>query len=168
MFIPKSYHVYNNIGIIRTPYTDNAPYQPVVDDKGDFKLVIDQKFANGLKLIETFKYIYVIYALDKISIQTKELTLRPPWAPQMEIGVFASRSPNRPNPIGLSIVKILKIINNTIYISGIDAFDGSPIIDIKPYLNKLDAKPDANYGWVSETGDENHLALHIKGVPHKH
>jgi tRNA-Thr(GGU) m(6)t(6)A37 methyltransferase TsaA len=106
--------------------------------------------------------------LDKVSVQDRSTTLRPPWAPQMEIGVFASRSPNRPNPIGISVVKIKRIVKNIIYISGIDAFDGSPVLDIKPYLNILDVKPDANFGWVSATGDENHLALHIKGIPHKH
>ncbi len=106
--------------------------------------------------------------MDKIQVKSNQNILQPPWAPEMEIGVFASRSPNRPNPIGLSIVKIKKIINNIIYISGIDAFDGTPVLDIKPYLKDLDAKCDANYGWVDETGDENHLALHIKGIPHKH
>ncbi len=166
--IPKSYFVYNNIGIIRTPYTKEAPYQPVTDDEGIFKLIIDEKYKDGLKLLETFNYIYVIFSLDKIQIRKNENIIRPPWAKDMEVGVFASRSPNRPNPIGISIVKIKKIINNVIEISGIDAFDGTPIIDIKPYLKDLDAKPDANFGWVDETGDESHLLLHIKGVPHKH
>ncbi len=168
MFVPKSYHVYNSIGILRTPYISSAPYQPVTDDKGEFKVILDEKFSSGLHLLDTFSYIYIIYALDKVSVQDRSTTLRPPWAPQMEIGVFSSRSPNRPNPIGISVVKIKRIVKNIIYISGIDAFDGSPVLDIKPYLNILDAKPDANFGWVSETGDENHLALHIKGIPHKH
>ncbi len=168
MSIPKTYHVYNSIGILRTPYHDQAPYQPVVDDAGEFKIVLEEKYTEGLKLLETFKYIYVLFSLNKIQVRNNSTRLRPPWAPQMEIGVFASRSPNRPNPIGLSIVQIKKIVKNTLYISGIDAFDGSPVLDIKPYLNLLDAKPDANFGWVSESDDENHLALHIKGIPHKH
>ncbi len=166
MFAPKSYHVYQNIGIIRTPYKNKAPLQPIANDEEEFKLLIDEKYQDGLKLIETFKYIYVIYSLDKIHIQTGKNTLRPPWAPEIEVGVFASRSPNRPNPIGISIVQIKKIINNSIYISGMDAFDGSPILDIKPYIDQLDAKTDANYGWVDKTEDENHLTLHIKGIAH--
>jgi len=168
MPIPKTYHVYNSIGILRTPYHDKAPYQPVVNDTGEFKIILDEKYIEGLKLLETFKYIYVLFSLDKIQVRDNSTTLRPPWTPQMEIGVFASRSPHRPNPIGLSVVQIKKIAKNVIYISGIDAFDGSPVLDIKPYLNLLDAKPDANFGWVSETGDENHLTLHIKGIPHSH
>ena len=166
--ISKSYHVFHSIGVIRTPYKDSAPYQPVQMDEGDFKLVLESQYADGLKLLNTFNYIYVIYALDKLVVKNNQMVIRPPWAPEMSIGVFASRSPDRPNPIGISIVQIKKIRQNIIYISGIDAFDGTPIIDIKPYLDLLDAKKDANFGWVNQTGDENHLALHIKGIPHKH
>ncbi len=165
---PKSYHVFNSIGVIRTPYKDVAPYQSIQTDEGDFRLVLNKQFAEGLHLLNTFNYIYVIYALDQIKLRTSRMLISPPWVPDMSIGVFASRSPNRPNPIGISVVKIKKIRQNIIHISGIDAFDGTPILDIKPYLDLLDAKKDANFGWANQTGDENHLALHIKGVPHKH
>ncbi len=166
--LTKSYHVFQSIGIIRTPYNDSAPYQPLQADEGDFRLILDKQYIEGLHLLDTFKYIYVIYALDKVVVKNHNMLMRPPWAPEMSIGVFAGRSPNRPNPIGISIVQIKKIWKNIIYISGIDAFDGTPILDIKPYLDLLDAKKDANFGWVNQTGDENHLALHIKGIPHKH
>ena len=90
----------------------------------------------------------------------------PPWAKGKKVGVFASRSPVRPNPIGLSIVRIKKIVGNKIYTSGLDVFDGTPLLDIKPYIKDLDNKDNANYGWVKETGDMSHLSLHIKGIPH--
>jgi len=80
--------------------------------------------------------------------------------------VFASRSPVRPNSIGLSIVRIKNIINNKIFTSGLDVFDGSPLLDIKPYIKDLDSKSDANYGWIGELESDDHLLLHIKGVPH--
>jgi len=80
--------------------------------------------------------------------------------------VFASRSPVRPNCIGLSIVRIKRIINNEILTSGLDVFDGTPLLDIKPYIKDLDVKIDANYGWIEEIGDREHLFLHIKGIPH--
>ncbi len=165
---PKSYHVFESIGVIRTPYKDTAPFQPVHQEKGEFKLVLEPQYTEGLKLLDTFSYIYVIYALDKIRIKSVQMQLSPPWSPQIKVGVFASRTPARPNPIGISIVKIKEIHNNIVYISGIDAFDGTPLLDVKPYLNILDVKKDANYGWVNQTGDELHLALHIKGIPHKH
>jgi len=168
MFLPQSYHVYNSIGIIRTPYKDAAPYQPVAHPAGEFKIILDKKYTEALKSLDTFNYMYVLFALDKIKTRTNQMLINPPWAPQFRIGVFASRSPQRPNPIGLSVVKIIKIVQNIIYIESIDAFDGSPVLDIKPYLQLLDSKTDANFGWVEETGDENHLALHIKGIPHKH
>ncbi|MEN8123878.1 MAG: tRNA (N6-threonylcarbamoyladenosine(37)-N6)-methyltransferase TrmO [Bacteroidota bacterium] len=165
--LPNNYFVFNSIGVIHSPYKNKAPNQPLINDQGDFKIVLNEKFTKGLKLLDTFTYIYVIYYLDKV-IRNNEMIISPPWANQQEVGVFASRSPNRPNPIGISIVKILKIIENKIYISGIDAFDETPVLDIKPYIDKLDAKSDANYGWVNIHDNEDHLALHIQGIPHKH
>jgi len=94
------------------------------------------------------------------------MTIRPPWIPGSEIGVFASRSPVRPNCLGLSIVRIKDISNNQIVTSGLDVFDGTPLLDIKPYINELDSKTDANYGWLEDLDDRDHLMMHIKGVPH--
>ncbi len=163
----ESYFVYNGIGIIRTPYKEKAPYQPVRDDvSGLFYIRLYDKYVDGLKLLDTFKYIYVLYALDHIHIRKNNLIIHPPWANEYSVGIFASRSPNRPNPIGLSIVQIKQIKGNIIEISGIDAFDGTPVLDIKPYLKDLDAKLDANYGWAEPADDESHLLLHIKGIPH--
>jgi tRNA-Thr(GGU) m(6)t(6)A37 methyltransferase TsaA len=163
----SNYHILNSIGVIRSPYLQNAPYQPIDKDKGVFKIVLDKKYIKALKELESFTYIYVIYYLNKVQ-RSNKLTLSPPWANNVEIGVFASRSPNRPNPIGLSVVKIIKIVGNNIFISSIDAFDKTPLLDIKPYINKLDAKSDANFGWINEMDDENHLEQHIKGEPHSH
>jgi len=163
----SNYIVFNSIGIIQSPYIKSAPYQPLNEDDGEFVLNLDQAYKKGLKDLDSFNYIYVIYYLDK-AIRSKELEISPPWENNQQIGVFASRSPNRPNPIGLSVVKIKKIVDNKIFISGIDAFNGTPILDIKPYLDKLDAKTDANFGWVHTTDDTEHLNLHIKGIPHAH
>ena len=94
------------------------------------------------------------------------MQVNPPWAGNKVVGVFASRSPVRPNNIGLSIVKIKKIIGRKIITSPLDVFDGTPLLDIKPYIADLDSKPDANYGWVEDLADREHLKLHIKGIPH--
>ncbi len=165
--LPDNYFVFNSIGIIHSPYKNKAPNQSQINDQGEFKIILNKKYSEGLKLLNTFTYIYVIYYLDKV-IRNNKMVISPPWANQQKVGIFASRSPNRPNPIGISVVKIKEIIDNIIYISGIDAFDGTPLLDIKPYIDKLDAKPDANYGWVEKEDNENHLALHLQGVPHKH
>jgi len=158
---------FKKIGIIHTPYTNNAPYQPVENDEGNFFISLDYDYLDGLKKLSKFHYIYLIYYIHKLKREVS-MTVYPPWAKGKEVGLFASRSPLRPNPIGLSVVKIKKISKNKIFTSGLDVFDGTPLLDIKPYLKDLDSKTDANYGWVDELGDKDHLILHIKGIPHEY
>jgi tRNA-Thr(GGU) m(6)t(6)A37 methyltransferase TsaA len=153
------------IGVIRTPYTDNAPYQPVDNDEGDFRIVIDRQYIDGLRQLDKFSYIYVIYLVDRTKRELS-MAVTPPWSGGKEVGVFASRSPVRPNPIGLSVVRIKRIVGNEIYTSGLDAFDRTPVLDIKPYIKDLDTKADADYGWIENPADREHLLLHIKGIPH--
>lgn len=155
------------IGVIRTPYTDSAPYQPVADDEGDFRIVLDQRYTAGLAELNAFRYIYVLYVIHRVT-EKPSMTVPIHWAGQKAVGVFASRSPVRPNPIGLSIVQIREVVGNEIVTSGLDVFDGTPVLDIKPYLDELDAKPDANLGWLSDLDDLEHLLLHIKGIPHSY
>jgi len=85
------------------------------------------------------------------------MRVSPPWAGGKQVGVFASRSPVRPNPVGLSIVRIKKIAGNKIYTSGLDVFDNPPLLDIKPYIKGLDNKDDADYGWIKGLDDMEHL-----------
>ena len=89
------------IGKVRTPYKDKAPYQPQDKAEGKFVIELDPDFEKGLQELKKFKYIYVIYHLNKIIKKTKMLVI-PPWAGDKVVGVFASRSPVRPNNIGLS------------------------------------------------------------------
>jgi len=153
------------IGIIRTPYQNNAPYQPIDTDKGEFHIVINNKYVDGLSELRKFYYIYLIYYADRITRKV-EMMVSPPWAKGKKVGIFASRSPVRPNPLGLSIVRIKKIVGNKIYTSGLDVFDKTPLLDIKPYIKDLDDKGSSNYGWIEEMNDMEHLSLHIKGIPH--
>lgn len=153
------------IGVLKTPYQNSAPYQPVDADGEEFSIVIDDKYVDGLKDLKKFHYIYVIYYADRVTRKT-EMSVSPSWAEGKKVGVFASRSPVRPNPLGLSIVRVKDIVGNIIYTSGLDVFDGTPLLDIKPYIKDLDSKDDANYGWIEEMGDMEHLTLHIKGIPH--
>jgi tRNA-Thr(GGU) m(6)t(6)A37 methyltransferase TsaA len=155
------------IGVIRTPYMENAPYQPLDEDKGDFHIVVDSQYVDGLYKLVEFRYIYVIYYIHRV-LRRPSMIVSPPWAGGARVGLFASRSPVRPNPIGLSIVRIKSIINNKIHTSGLDVFDGTPLLDIKPYISDLDSKSDANYGWIEGMADKEHLLLHIKGIPHEY
>lgn len=156
------------IGIIKTPYTDNAPYQPVDDDRKKFGIIIDNEYTKGLLHLDDFNYIYVIYYIDRLNKKIS-MHVSPPWTNGKMVGIFASRAPNRPNSIGISIVKIKKIINNEIIISGIDVFNNTPLLDIKPYVKDLDSKENSNYGWIDGLkGEKEHLLLHIKGIPHEY
>ena len=156
---------FSQIGLIHTPYKDSAPYQPVENDEGNFTIVLDPKYTDGLYKLDCFNYIYVLYYVHKLT-RKPEMLVSPPWALGNEVGVFASRSPVRPNQLGLSIVRLKKIVKNVLYTSGLDVFDGTPLLDIKPYLKDLDSKLDANYGWIESQKDWEHLILHIKGIPH--
>ncbi len=156
---------FQQIGIIRSPYTNNAPYQPVDEDEGDFRIVVDPQYTDGLYKLEGFLFIYVIYHIHRVK-RDLSMILSPSWTDGVKVGVFASRSPVRPNPIGISVVRIKRIMNNEIFTSVLDVFDGTPVLDIKPYIKDLDAKSDATNGWINKLDDQEHLLLHIKGIPH--
>ena len=155
------------IGVIRTPYQEKAPHQPVEGDDQEFYLELKDAFREGLDGLEKFRYLYVIFHIDRLDRPVK-MQVAPPWANGREVGLFASRSPVRPNPIGLSIVRIKKIAGTKVYTSGLDVFDQTPLLDIKPYIKDLDVKLDANYGWLDEPEERDHLLSHIKGEPHQH
>ena len=159
---------FHQIGIIRTPYVDTAPYQPVTNDEGDFRIVIHPEYTEGLADLETFRYIYVLYFIDRLA-RGPVMTENPSWTPDTHVGLFASRSPARPNPIGLSIVQLKKVASNEVFTSGLDVFNNTPLLDIKPYVKDLDSKKDANNGWIDNLpGNKQHLLLHIMGIPHEY
>lgn len=137
------------IGVIRTSYTKSAPNQPVEDDEGDFRIVLDPEYCEGLRDLEGFRYIYVIYYMHRLQ-RGVSMGVSPPSAGGKKVGLFASRSPARPNPLGLSIVRLRGIAGNMIFTSGLDVFDETPLLDIKPYIKGLDSKSDANGGWIDE------------------
>ena len=153
------------IGVIRTPYVDNAPYQPVIDDDGEFRICVDPAYADGLQDLDRFRYIYVIYLVHRVRKKIS-MSVSPYWTPGLKVGVFASRSPVRPNRLGLSVVQLKRVEGNEIFTSGLDVFDGTPLLDVKPYIKDLDDKSDANHGWLEDIDDREHLMLHIKGIPH--
>jgi len=152
------------IGTIHTPYKNFAPYQPRENDEGEFIIEVDPLYQEGLYKLEEFRYIYVLYYLHHRRGPIS-LKIQSPWSDQ-EVGLFASRSSHRPNPLGLSVIKLNKRRENKLFTSGLDVFDDTPLLDLKPYLQELDAKADADYGWLTGEEGRDHLLLHIKGVPH--
>ena len=161
--IPSNFNL-KKIGTIHTPYRFFAPYQPRENDEGEFIIEVEPAYEAGLKRLEEFRYIYVLYYLHQRRGPVS-LKVQSPWSNE-EVGLFASRSSHRPNPLGLSVVKLIKRRKNKLFTSGLDVFDGTPLLDLKPYLQELDAKADADYGWLTGEEGRNHLLLHIKGIPH--
>ncbi|MFO7816023.1 MAG: ribonuclease HI [Halanaerobiales bacterium] len=137
------------IGKIRSPYKDqeNIPRQPDIEAEGEFILEIEAKFKKALKGLEKYDYLIVIFYLDQIDKKNLEMIINPTYSSSSKKrGLFATRTPNRPNKIGLSTVGLKYIDENKIHITGIDAIDGTPILDIKPYYKSLDSKEDSyNY-----------------------
>ena len=135
------------IGIIHSPFktTNTAPPQ---GDDTPIKMEIYQKYEQGLTDIEGFSHIHVLYWLHES--KNYSLMVKTPWDVTPH-GLFSTRSPNRPNPIGYSVVKIISKQKNILNITNLDAIDKTPIIDIKPYIARRDAKPKATEGWLSHT-----------------
>ncbi|MFH2007751.1 MAG: tRNA (N6-threonylcarbamoyladenosine(37)-N6)-methyltransferase TrmO [bacterium] len=161
--------VFRPIGTIHTPYTDRAPNQPPEREveEGKFRVVLDEQYAAGLDALEGFRWVYVLFAFDRAE-GVVTMRVKPPWAGGKEVGLFASRSPHRPNPLGLSVVRLLRREGATLHTSPLDVFDGTPLLDVKPYFDVLDSKMDANRGWVEELDNPAHVMEHLVGRPHDH
>jgi len=138
---------YHPIGVVRTPYRDTAPFQAIEDDdSGQFILELLPRYESALEDLECFRYLIVIFHMDRVRGYDGSNVAHPPSLNGGTVGLFASRSPNRPNPIGIDIARIVKIEKNLVYTTGLSALDGTPLLDIKPYRN-ADSKPDAGKGW---------------------
>lgn len=128
--------VYNAIGIIHTPYSDMAPFQAVEDDSnGPFILELDERYASGLKDLDNHKYVIVFFHIDRAKGYNGSNIAHPPGMDGGSIGLFASRSPNRPNSIGIDVARVLRIDGNKVYTSGLSALNNTPLLDIKPYIS---------------------------------
>jgi tRNA-Thr(GGU) m(6)t(6)A37 methyltransferase TsaA len=136
------------IGIIRSPYTDTSqiPKGCGARHEAEGILEIDEEFEAGLADIEGFSHLYVIWVFDKV--QGYDLLATPPTDNKPH-GVFATRSPRRPNPIGLTVVRLLSREGRQLRVSGVDMLDGTPVLDIKPYLSSVSAE-ELRRGWLDE------------------
>jgi tRNA-Thr(GGU) m(6)t(6)A37 methyltransferase TsaA len=130
---------YKPIGIFHTNYTTKtgAPRQGILMPEGKGTIEIYPEYHKALTSLDLFEYIIVLYHFDKVN--SWESIINPPSAShEHNFGLFSTRSPKRPNPIGFSILKLEKIKNGILYVTGVDAFDETPVLDIKPYLPSVD------------------------------
>lgn len=139
--------IYRPIGVIRTPYSDMAPFQPREDDNsGPFYLELGPQYETGLDDLDRFRYIIILFHIHRARGYNGSNLAHPPSLNGGTVGLFASRSPNRPNPIGLDVARLLEVSGRRIYTSGLSALDGTPLLDVKPYTS-LDSKTDPGNGW---------------------
>ncbi len=145
----------NPIGIIRTPFEQPAgmPIQPSGAKGVKGTIEIKPEYSDGLKDLQGFSHIILLYHFHK---STKSVLTVTPFLDSEKHGVFATRAPNRPNAIGLSIVKLLEIESNTLYIENIDVLDKTPLIDIKHYVPEFD-RPSRNGGGFMKLSARNLL-----------
>ena len=138
------------IGVIRSPYKEleNMPIQPVASPEAEGEILVDEKYVDGLKDLGGFSHIYVVYYFHKATRTELQVI---PYLDTVQRGVFATRSPLRPAHIGLSIVELLAVEGNRLRVRGIDMLDGTPLIDIKPYVPQFDCWDEATSGWVKPT-----------------
>ncbi|MEA3444747.1 MAG: tRNA (N6-threonylcarbamoyladenosine(37)-N6)-methyltransferase TrmO [Bacteroidota bacterium] len=139
---------YTPIAVVESPFTRlvNMPIQSLADNMEKGKIIVDPKYAEGLKDIEKFSHLYILYHFHLS--QGYNLTTKP-FLDDNEHGIFSIRGPRRPNSIGLSIVKLEKRVENVLYISGIDMVDATPVLDIKPYIPAFDTPENASSGWMN-------------------
>lgn len=134
------------IGTIRSPFTDLAgmPIQPAGAKGIRGTVLIHDKFAAGLRDLDGFSRLILIYALHKANGYALDVV---PFLDTVPHGVFATRAPKRPNAIGLSVVRLVSVNGNELTIEDVDILDGTPLLDIKPYVPAFDCFPDGKAGW---------------------
>ncbi|MBS2022235.1 MAG: tRNA (N6-threonylcarbamoyladenosine(37)-N6)-methyltransferase TrmO [Deltaproteobacteria bacterium] len=155
--MPTAY-TFEPIGFVRSPFLERveAPRQAVAEgargQEGRIELLPGRNFEHALEDLESFDRLWVVFVFHKNVEEARGWNpkVQPPRSEQKR-GVFATRSPHRPNPIGLSAVRLTRVEGLTLHVADLDLLDGTPVLDLKPYIAYADAFPDASQGWVAST-----------------
>lgn len=140
---------YKPIGVVRTPFAkpQNVPIQSIASKGVKGSIEIAREYVEGLKDLEDFSHIILIYHChlsNSYSLAVK------PFLDEKLHGVFSTRAPARPKPIGISIVRLTKIEDNIIYIQDLDIINGTPLLDVKPYVPRFDNRSSTKIGWLED------------------
>ena len=137
------------IGIIHSPYkqTKDIPIQGKFKPEVKAYVELKDEYVPGLKDLDGFSHAIIIYCFHK---SDREEVVGKPFLENVEHGIFAIRSPHRPNHIGLSVVKIEKIEDNKLHFSEVDVLDDTPVLDIKPYVKHFDSRDNVISGWLDK------------------
>lgn len=139
------------IGIIHTPFNDpqGMPIQPAGAAGVPGTVELYPEYAAGLQDLDGFSHLILLYHFHR----SNDYDLRVvPFLDTQERGIFATRAPRRPNPIGLSVVRLIGIEGNRLQVEKVDMLDGTPLLDIKPYVPAFDTPADVRAGWLEEAG----------------
>lgn len=138
------------IGVIRSPYrevSDSVPIQGALRPEVEGVVKIFPEYREGLNDLKGFSHVFIIYIFHK----SATVKLRPkPYMDRERRGVFATRSPHRPNHLGMTLVRVLELRDDSMRIAGIDVVDGTPLLDIKPYVPAFDSARDVSTGWMRQ------------------
>jgi len=147
----QRFHV-TPIGFLQTPFKDiqNMPIQPSGASGVAGRLILKPELIEGIKDLDGFSHIYLIYLFHKTDAYQLTVT---PFLDSTQHGVLATRAPKRPNPIGLSVVQLLSIQENVLHLENVDMLDGTPVLDIKPYIPSFDQPQDVRIGWLEGRGE---------------
>ena len=153
MYAVKDVITVRAIGVVRSEHTnpDQTPVQPVFAQGCRGTVEVFDEYAEGLRDIEGFSHIYLLFHLDRA--RSEKLIVKP-CLDDVERGVFSTRSPRRPNFIGLSVVELLGRKNNVLFVDGLDILDGTPLLDIKPYTAGFDQRSNTRNGWYDGLDEE--------------
>jgi len=145
--------IFTPIGTIHSPFNDprDMPIQPVGARGVRGTIELDPIYAAGLKDLEGFSRIIVLYHFHRSSGYSLEVI---PFLDKTPRGVFSTRAPRRPNAVGLSMLKLIAVDGATLTVEDVDILNGTPLLDIKPYVPVFDAHPDERAGWVTATSED--------------
>jgi tRNA-Thr(GGU) m(6)t(6)A37 methyltransferase TsaA len=140
---------YHPIGIIHSPFQDlsGMPIQPIGDTSSPGSIDIFPEYKDGLKDLAGFSHVILLYSFHQVNGAKLTVT---PFLDSEPHGIFATRAPTRPNPIGMSVVKLLGIDGCILQVENLDILDGTPLLDIKPYIPEFDYQPEVRIGWLEK------------------
>ncbi len=138
------------IGLVHSPFSEQrgTPIQPACAEGSEGTIEIYPKYAPAVADLAGFDRIWVIFLLHRAGPYRPRVV---PYRDDTERGLFATRAPSRPNPLGLSAVRLLEAAENVLRVADLDILDGTPVLDIKPYIPAFDAHPEARAGWFDQS-----------------
>ncbi|MGD8451370.1 MAG: tRNA (N6-threonylcarbamoyladenosine(37)-N6)-methyltransferase TrmO [Phycisphaerae bacterium] len=152
------------IGVIHTPHTaaERTPIQPTFAAGIPGTAEIEPAYEAGLADVDGFSHIWLIYWFDRVGPARLTVT---PFLEDVPHGVFATRAPCRPNALGLSVVRLVRREGCTLHLEDVDILDGTPLLDIKPYVGRFDTRTNVRCGWLDHVDEPTAHRRGRRGYP---